>query len=142
MLCRNPLPLPVRLDEKLEPLHALWQGLRRAENGMPFADDLAFPALEKLLGKAFLLQVFTGPERFRFEFASAGLPAVSQGSFLDEIAPNSELSYLRAQASATVEAGEPTLLRLTEASGRELSRVLLPLWGNGQVSLLLGAVAG
>jgi len=39
-----------------------------------------------------------------------------------------------------VEAVEPTLLRLTETSRRNFARLLLPLWGLGQISLLLGAV--
>jgi len=142
MLCRNPFSLPDRLDETLQAVHALWQGLKRAENGMPFADDLALSALAKLSGRSFLLKVFTAPERFRFEFASPGLPGAGGGTFIDEIKPDAAFSYLRAQASATVEAGEPTLLLLTETSGRDLSRLLLPLWGNGQVSLLLGAVEG
>lgn len=142
MLCRNPLPLPGRLDEKLQAVHALWQGLKRAENDVPFADDLALSALAKLSVRSFLLKVFTAPQRFRFEFVSPGVPGAAAGTFIDEIKPDAELSYLRAQASATVEAAEPTLLRLTEASGRELSRLLLPLWGNGQVDLLLGAVEG
>jgi hypothetical protein len=142
MLCRNPLPLPHRLDERLQAVQTLWQGLRRAENSMPFADDLAQSALAGLMGKTFLLKAFTAPARFRFEFVSAGLPGVGIGQFVDEIAPQAALSYLQAQASATVEAGEPTFLRLTETSGRDLSRLLLPLWENGQVALLLGAVEG
>ena len=142
MLCRNPLPLPDRLDETLQAVHGLWQGLKRGENGMPFADDLALSALAKLSGRSFLLTVFAGPEHFRFEFVGPGLPGAAAGTFIEEIKPDAVFSYLRAQASATVEAGEPTLLRLTETSGRELSRLLLPLWGNGQVNLLLGAVEG
>jgi len=142
MLCRNPLPLPDRLDQKLQAIHALWQGLKRGENDVPFADDLALSALGKLPARSFLVKVFTLPERFRFEFVSPGLPGAAAGTFVDDIKPDAELSYLRAQACATVEAGEPTWLRLTEASGRDFARLLLPLWGNGQVSLLLGAIEG
>jgi hypothetical protein len=39
-----------------------------------------------------------------------------------------------------VDAAGPTLLRLAEASGRNFARLLLPLWGLGQISLRLGAV--
>ncbi|MGJ4943076.1 hypothetical protein ACQR1W_21030 [Bradyrhizobium sp. HKCCYLS1011] len=141
MLCRNPLPVPDHLDDRLQAAVALWQGLKRAENSMPFADDLAQSAVGRL-HKAFLLKVFTKPERFRFEFVSAGLPEAAVGKFADETTPDAAFGYLRAQASVTVEAGEPTLLRLTETSSRELSRLLLPLWENGEVALLLGVVQG
>jgi hypothetical protein len=36
MHCRNPFPLPDRLDAKLEPVVTLWENLKRGENGMPF----------------------------------------------------------------------------------------------------------
>jgi hypothetical protein len=138
---QNPFPLSDRLDLKLQAVVSLWQSLKRAENGMPFSDDLGLSALSNLCGKPFLLRVFALPERFRFEFLKEGLPGVA-GGFIDEISPDTIFSYLRAQGSATVEAAEPTYLRLTEVSGRDFSRVLLPMWGNGQVNMLLGAVGG
>jgi len=108
---------------------------------MPFTDDLGVSALSNLSGRPFLLAVFASPERFRFEFLGAGLPeAAAQGRFIDETSPDIHFSFLRAQSSATVEATEPTFLRLTEASGHKFSRVLLPMWGNGQVNMLLGAI--
>ncbi len=108
---------------------------------MPYGDDLEFSALSKLPGRPFLLKVFTPPERFRFEFLNEGLQAAAApGKFIDETASNTDFGFLRAQSSATLEAAEPTLLSLTDSSGRSFSRLLLPLWGNGQISLLLGAV--
>ena len=102
---------------------------------MPFGDDLELPAVSNLPGRPFLLRVFTAPERFRFEFVNEGLQgAATPGTFLDEIALDRDFGFLRAQSSATVEAAEPTLLGLTEASGRNFSRLLLPLWGQGQLS--------
>ena len=141
MLCRNPLSLPDRLDGKLQAALSFWQSLKRAENGMPFGDDLALSALSGLGGRCFVLRAFAWPERFRFEYVGEGLQgATAAGKFIDEIAPDVNFSFLRAQSSATVEAAEPTLLRLTETSGRHFSRLLLPLWGNGQIGLLLGAL--
>ena len=141
MPCRNPFPLPDPLDARLQAVLSLWQGLRRSENGMPFSDDLALPALSNLPAKPFLLQVFSSPERFRFEYLDQALRgAAALGKFIDEISADTPFGYLRAQSSATVEAAEPTFLRLTETSGRHCSRLLLPLWGEGQISLLLGAV--
>jgi hypothetical protein len=141
MPCRNPFTLPERLDPKLQPVVSLWERLKRAENGMPFTDDLDLSTLSNLAGKPFLLGVFAQPERFRFEFVGEGMPA-APGQFVDETPPDVYLGYLRAQSSATAEAGEPTFLRLTQASGHRFSRVLLPMWGNGQINMLLGAIEG
>ncbi len=108
---------------------------------MPFADDLDLSALSSLPGKPFLVGVFASSERFRFEFLSEGLRATAAtGSFIDETSPGKYFGYLRAQSSATVEAAEPTFLRLADVSGPAFSRVLLPMWGNGQINMLLGAI--
>jgi hypothetical protein len=141
MHCRNPFPLPDRLDAKLQPVVSLWKSLRRGENGMPFSDDLGVSALSNLPGNPFLLSVTASPERYRFEFLSESLrrKAVLE-RFVDEMPTNVNFGYLRAQSSATIEAAEPTLFHLTDSSGYRFSRVLLPLWGNGQVNLLLGAL--
>jgi len=142
MPCQNPFGLPDRLDPNLEGVVSLWRRLKRAENGMPFADDFGLPALSNLPGKPFLLSVFASPERFRFEFLSEGLrAAATTGSFIDETAPGKYFCYLRAQGSATVEAAEPTFLHLADGSGPAFSRVLLPMWGNGQINMLLGAIS-
>lgn len=141
MRCQNPFPLPGRLDAKLQPVVTLWENLKRGENGIPFGDDLGVPALSKLPGNPFLLSVSPLSERYRFEFLCDSLRAgMAMGCFIDEMPPNVNFSYLRAQSSATVEAAEPTLFRLTQVSGYRFSRVLLPLWGNGQVTLLLGTI--
>jgi hypothetical protein len=141
MPCRNPFPLPDRLDARLLPIVSLWESLKRAESRMPFSDDLGVSALSGLPGSPFLLSVFTLPERFRFEFVAADLHGTAAaGQFVDETSRDMIFGYLRAQGSATVEAAEPTFLPLTEASGRHFSRVLLPMWGNGQINMLLGAV--
>jgi hypothetical protein len=141
MQCRNPFPLPDRLDAKLQPVVTLWENLKRGESAMPFGDDLGMPALSKLPGNPFLLSVFPAPERYRFEFICDNLRGdVTTGTFIDEMSPNLNFSYLRAQSSATVEAAAPTLLHLIQWSGYSFSRVLLPMWGNGQVTMLLGAI--
>ena len=141
MHCRNPFPLPDRLDARLQPVVALWEGLKRGENGIPFGDDLSVQSLAKLPGNPFLLSVSVSSERCRFEFLSDSLREVAvPGSFLDEISPNVNFAYVRAQSSATLEAAAPTFLHLTQLSGYGFSRVLLPLWGNGQINMLLGAI--
>lgn len=140
MSCRNPFELPDRLETRLQAVLAFWQDLRRGQNALPFNDDLRLPQLSELPGRAFLLAVFAPPERFRIEFLNSALPAAATGKFLDELPPSTEFAFLRAQASATLEAAAPTLLRLTDSSGDSFSRLLLPMWGNGQVSMILGAL--
>ena len=141
MSCRNPFELPDHLETRLQVVLAFWQDLRRGQNALPFSDDVRLPQLSELPGRVFLLAVFAPPERFRIEFLNAAMPVSSAtGKFLDELPPGTEFAFLRAQASATLEAAAPTFLRLTDASGDSFSRLLLPLWGNGQVNMILGAL--
>jgi len=143
MACLNPFPIPNKLDPDLRPAFSLWQHLRRAENNMPFSDDLKFSDLSDLSAKSFALSVFTSPERFRFEFLHKGLQGVTTaGQFIDEMPRDANFGYLRAQSSATLEAAEPTFLSLGEDSRRNFCRLLLPMWGNGQINMLLGAING
>ena len=85
----NPFPIPGTLDPDLQLIAALWKRLRRAENDMPFDDDLKFPDLSKLSAKTFVLSVFVSPERFRLEFPDKGPKgAAMAGLFIDEISPD------------------------------------------------------
>ena len=131
----NPFPLPAALNRDLAAVEALWRGLRRAQNVMPFADDLKPAALAEVTGRVLLLDAFEKPERFRFSLLGGDLllpqDKALSGEFIDEVDLPGPLGFLRAQASATVEARAPTYHR---------GRLLLPMWGDGRVSLLLGAV--
>ena len=136
----NPFPLPDALARDLAGVHAVWLGLRRAENDIPFADDLKPAALAAQAGAVLLIDVFDKPERFRFSLLGGDLLLAQDkalsGKFIDEIELAAPLGFLRAQASATVEARAPTYYR--DADGT--ARLLMPMWGDGRVSLLLGAV--
>jgi hypothetical protein len=139
----NPFPIPETLDPRLFSVISYWRDLARAENAMPFSDDIDPSVLSNLSDKLFILKVLVLPERFRFELLGKALQTNDRartGSFLDEIDPGGQFSYLRAQSSATVEAAAPTFLNLKGDSDREFSRLLLPTWGNGHVDILLGAV--
>jgi uncharacterized protein YcsI (UPF0317 family) len=110
---------------------------------MPFSDDIDYSALSRLSDNIFILKVLVLPERFRFELLGKPLQTndkVRTGTFIDEIDPGGQFSYLRAQSSATVEADAPTYLHLTGDSDRDFSRLLLPAWGNGHIDMLVGAV--
>jgi hypothetical protein len=92
-----------------------------------------------------VLGVFEKPERFRLDLAKTPhAPQVEgelQGRFLDEMELTNPLDYLRAQADATVESGGPTYYRHSPSgSERRYARLLLPMWGEGQIRLLLGAI--
>jgi hypothetical protein len=145
MLTANPFPLPDTLDHDLARIYSAWRDLRRAGNTMPFWDDLKPSALGAKPRSLILLDVFERPERFRFSLADRQLVPAHEseltGAFIDDVPLGDEFAFLRAQASATVEARAPTYYR---CGSRGLSpgfvRLLLPMWGDGRIGMLLGAV--
>jgi hypothetical protein len=135
-----PFPLPDRLNPGLAGVYAYWEGLKRADNDMPFWDDVKLSALPDQADWLLLIDAYEMPERFRFntvgkELAQRYGEAVN-GKFLEELSLRDPFGYLRAQASATVEARAPTYYEA--ASG--YARLLLPMWGDGHIGMLLGAV--
>ena len=113
---------------------------------MPFSDDVSLGPVEKLSADLMLVDVFYGPPRFRFsklgESIIRKLSNDLTGQFADEIKPVEPLNYFVAQASATIEAGTPTLYSAArrKSRGKGYTRILLPAWGNGRIDLLLGAI--
>lgn len=115
---------------------------------MPFSDDVNLSRLEKLSANLLLIDVFSAPQRFRFNHLGEKIikkfGANIAGQFMDEMEPVAPFNYLIAQASATVEAQAPTLYSNGSASkktrGISYLRIILPAWGNGRVDLLLGAI--
>jgi hypothetical protein len=141
----NPFPLPDSLSGELARVHAKWEDLRRAGNSIPFWDDLNPAAISAERGSLLLLDVFANPERFRFALADPQLVptqvAALSGKFIDEAELGDDFAYLRAQASATVEARAPTYYRCgSRGLSPGFARLLLPMWGDGRIGLLLGAV--
>jgi hypothetical protein len=104
---------------------------------MPSWDDVKLPALPDLIARLMLIDVFANPERFRFSFVGAELSHWSKESvackFADEIELRTPFDYFRSQCSATVEGRRPTFFSA-------FSRLLLPMWGDGRIAMLLGAV--
>lgn len=141
----NPFPLPHSLNGELARVHDRWQALRRAGNTVPFWDDLNPSALAIEAGRMLLLDVFDRPERFRFSLVDPNLvpsqEAALSGKFIDEVDLGESFAFLRAQASATVEARAPTYYRIgSRGLSPGFARLLLPLWGDGRIGLLLGAL--
>jgi hypothetical protein len=145
-----PFALPQRIEPPLMRLVAYWEKLKRGQANMPFADDIKLDALPGLADNVLLMDVFEKPVRFRF--AVVGRRIIDQygsgldGEFVDEIVGRVPLDYFFSQCSATVEGHVPTYFRhgLTGTkvtSPESYARMLLPLWGNGHISMLLGAIA-
>jgi hypothetical protein len=104
---------------------------------MPFWDDFAPSSLRELSEDALLVDVFAKPVRFRFDSVVGAEVERRYGEavrdrFTDEIEPRAPFDYLNAQASAALEAGGPTLYRASA-----FSRLMLPMWGDGRISMLL-----
>jgi hypothetical protein len=136
----HPFAVPSRLTPDLTRVHAYWRGLLRGGADMPFWDDVDLSDLPDLAGRLFLIDVFDGPERFRFGLVGKDLRATDlDGRFLDEARLLWPLEFLRAQCCATTECARPTFFRMEEA-GRAYSRLLLPMWGDGRLSMILGCV--
>jgi hypothetical protein len=134
----NPYPLPTKLTPELTQVLDYWNGLKRGENKVPFADDVSLSALGGLQGNLVLLDVFDKPLRFRFNIVGAEIRTWYggdlAGKFLDELDAKGPLAFCLSQASATTEALAPTYYR------NGVARLLLPLWGGGPASALLGCV--
>jgi hypothetical protein len=137
----QPFPLPEKLPNLLAGVHHYWIDLIRAENEMPFADDVNLSRLPALAGNLFLVDVFLKPQRFRFNHLGDELihrfGTNITGKFADEVELHGPFEFFIAQASATVEARAPTCY----SSRRGYARMLLPTWGDGRIELLLGAIA-
>jgi len=127
------------LDPRLRGVEQYWQSLKRGANDTPFWDDFLPSALANVSKDIMLVDVFDKPQRFRFSAIVGGEIEARYGQqladrFSDEIAPSSPLEFFNAQASATMEAHGPTVHQ-----GPGYRRLLAPMWGDGRVSMLLGA---
>jgi hypothetical protein len=130
-------------------VHRYWKELIRAENAMPFADDVNLSRLPALAGNLLLVDAFANLQRFRFnhlgEELIRRLGANLTGRFADEVELHSPFEFLILQASATVEGRAPTWYSSRRAGAGEqgnasYTRILLPTWGDGRIELLLGAI--
>lgn len=143
----NPYRLPGTLAPDLAQTLDYWRGLRRGSAEIPFWDDLNLLDLPDLSARVLLIDVFSRPERFRFNSVGAELQTTQtkpfEGEFLDMITMDHPLEFLRSQCSATVESRGPTFYDCgsQRADRAEYSRLLLPMWGDGRISMLLGVVA-
>ena len=137
---KHPYAVPTRLSPDLTRVQAYWTGLLRGEATMPFWDDVNPSHLPDLVGRLFLVDVFGPPERFRFAQVGEALTSEELGGrFLDETPLHRPFEFLTSQCAATVECGEPTYFR-SDGAAMPYARLVLPLWGEGRISMLMGAV--
>lgn len=138
MVTNDPFSLPDTLGPTLQKVMSYWQGLKRAGNSMPFWDDVKLSELpaDRLL----LIDAFTDPDRFRINTIGkeAGDADALRGKFIGETPLPGWLDDLQAQCSATIETRAPTFYRHDD--GSSYTRILLPMWGDGRIGMLLGAV--
>ena len=146
--------LPYSFPEKFEPnlavVRSYWESLKRAGNAMPFWDDVKTTSLPDLAGNLLLFDVFERPERYRFAFVGRDLMdwygKQISSDFADEVELRNPFEYLISQCSATVEGCVPTYYRHVaiampqNRASESYARILLPLWGEGHIRMLLGAI--
>jgi len=77
-------------------------------------------------------------DAFAVESHRRAVAAQGRGIFADEIVPQAPLDYFLSQCSACTEGRAPTYCRIAGPSS--YARLLLPLWGDGHINSLLGAV--
>jgi hypothetical protein len=132
--------VPANIERNVARVVSYWEGLRRGDNKVPFGDDVNLSALADLADDAMLLDAFDNPLRFRVAIvgkhieAKYGRPFI--GKFLDEMEPRTPFEELDAQCHVAVAGAAPTYFRSNDAGGG-YSRLVLPLWGEGRVSMLL-----
>jgi hypothetical protein len=138
----HPFPKPSHPAPDLARVEAYWHGLLRGSAQMPFWDDCRLTDLPDLAGRLFLIDAFADPQRFRFATVGADLGGRElEGGFLDEAELPRHFAFLPAQCSATLEARRPTGWRMdADEGGPAYTRLLLPMWGDGRISMLLGVV--
>ena len=141
-----PFALPAKLPSDLNRVWGYWKSLKRGENKIPFCDDLKLSSLPDLADRLMLIDVFERPQRFCFNSVGRESNRVTAavGKFADEVDPKNPLEFFIAQASAKIEANAPTFFTDTATSDSRRNvgdtRLLLPMWGNGRIDMMLGAV--
>jgi len=137
----KPFPLPDTLPAIFSDVYDYWHGLIRGKaSNMPYWDDVNLADLPSAAGHLMLMTAFAKPERIRIETVGKEISSwygrEIDGSFADEIDPKPPLDFLLSQASATIESGAPGFYQ-----NASTMRLLLPLWGDGHISMLLGVIA-
>lgn len=146
----TPYAMPEALEQELGEILAYWNELKRRQNDIPFWDDVQLTALREYSDILMMIDVFEKPERFRFGVMGRAIVdrygREIESHFVDEVARKAPFDYLLSQASATVQSGKPTFYHHVAMNAhapdpsKSYLRLLLPLWGEGHIAMLMGAV--
>ena len=146
----EPYAMPEMLEQELGEVLDYWDGIKRHNNDIPFWDDVQLTALREYSDILMMIDVFEKPERFRFGVIGRSIieryGRELESHFVDEVARKAPFDYLPYQASATVQAGKPTFYHHVAMNShapdpaKSYLRLLLPLWGEGHIAMLMGAV--
>ena len=150
MTAASPFELPDNLPPELARVRDYWESLKRGDASMPFWDDVTLSSLPGLAERLMLVDVFEGPLRFRFNTIGQDIRAQYgtnvTGKFLDEMEIRAPFEYLTAQLSATIETRLPSFYASFSSKSPahqqdRYVRLLLPMWGNGRIEMMFGAIA-
>jgi hypothetical protein len=140
----TPFAVPTPMASELIRVMDYWKGLLRGDATMPFWDDVKLGSLPDLVDRLILIDAFDSPQRFRLNTIGRAIAAQYGanviGKFIDEIDIKAPFEYLTAQASATIEGRGPTFYASGSSQGSSYARLLLPMWGNGRIEMMLGAI--
>jgi hypothetical protein len=135
-----PYKYPEVLPRVFQDILSYWKDLRRGQAEIPFTDDIRMTELSEHENDLIILDVFAKPQRYRFSIVGQNVTGVYRhdvaGIFLDELEPGPPFRLIHSQASAAVEMRTPTYY-----VGEGYARLLLPAWGDGHVSALLGKIS-
>jgi hypothetical protein len=135
--------LPDRLEPGLERVRAYWNDLKRGGNNIPFWDDVRISTQTWFVDDTMMIEAFENPLRFRFDLVGQdlthcyGVPFA--GKFTDEVDQHPPIDRVTEQCQVTVDQRAPTYFRHAKGNS-SYSRLILPLWGNGHIEMLIGAV--
>ena len=136
----QPFALPKALPPDLRDLLSHWQKLRRGGNAIPFWDDVALTDMREIAPRLMLIDGLAHPDRYRIGVAGSDIVAWYgegiEGLFAEQIEHHPLFQFFLPQCAVTVERGAGTLHRT-----KTYARLLLPLWGEGRISMLLGGFA-
>ncbi|HXJ00891.1 MAG TPA: hypothetical protein VNH44_06695 [Micropepsaceae bacterium] len=139
--------MPSELDEVLTQVLAYWNGLKRGNAQIPFVDDVKLGDIWKLSNKVVLVHILPTPCRFRLDIAGRQLVRMYgedlAGRLADELTVRPPLDEFVSQCGAAVDTRAPTFYRHepTTTGHGGYGRILLPLWADGRIAALLGAVS-
>jgi len=138
------LPRHLKSHPELDALMALWRELR-SKGTLPSRRDFTLNVMTRWASHL-SIAVVNAEERFQFRLFGTELANVYgrdlTNCFLDELTPRDLWAVVIEHYRDAIRTGEPLFAPISVSNGRwytEVSRLLLPLSGDGQVNLVMAA---